>query len=836
MVRSLLFCLFFYFIIISSAVYAQNPIICPPAAAPNLVTNGTFEAGMDGTFFTDFTQKTGTPPSVNPSEYTVYSNPNLTNSFFANMTDHTAAGTQMLIVDANNVNGSDVYRTNVTVAANTTYFFSSWFANINTNTGCALCQGIYFENSPILRFSINGVQVGPVIRADSATHNWTQFFASWNSGALAGPVTIRIENLQLGNGNGNDLALDDISFSTSCAGIANVGTYGRSSILPDTIYSCNEPFPLTLNPQLNAARYTFQWKNSAGALLAAPNTGSTYTFAAAPTAGKYYLCYDSIGDNVTCPRTDSVIFISQLNVNLANVTLCDPINYSINTNITAPGVNFAWTRNGTPIGGNTSSLAATDIGTYAVTVTKAGCPNATDNMVISRVTPTMIGSGTYCNTVVPNVATFSVKGGNKINNLLDLDWYTGSTGGGPVGTVVNDSTISVAAPNYVSVPGCNYGLYVQDNNAFNTSVGHTVNLANVVKQNPASTKEMIRVTSSSLTITSVNVYQWDNDANPGTSCFSVKIYSNNAAGNRCGPVGNMPNAAVLYSSTSVCFPRVATATLRTVPVNITLPGAPAPNGILYWMEIAGPDPMGFINQAATYPVNNTPGAQVISIADNVTNNCPQTQIGNIARINATAGLTNSCGRMFVCASTLSCPAPVEFIAVDAKSNISGILVSWSTAVEVNNHHFVVERSINGTNFEEIGTIKGKGNSTDISSYSFLDKAELHGQVYYRIRQVDTDGQSSYSTTVSVNSESANRLMVYPVPAKQGQPINFKLENYSGKLTVKIYSMLGALVHSEIIDLNGLNEFSLTLPLAKGVYSAELTGSNTYKKFGRIIIE
>jgi hypothetical protein len=119
--------------------------------------------------------------------------------------------------------------------------------------------------------------------------------------------------------------------------------------------------------------------------------------------------------------------------------------------------------------------------------------------------------------------------------------------------------------------------------------------------------------------------------------------------------------------------------------------------------------------------------------------------------------------------------PVELISFDAKvSGSKRVDVSWKTSSEVNNSHFVLERSYNAKNFEEIGRVEGRGDSNIESTYSFIDNDPLPGTSYYRLKQVDfsvkgsdgkmVDGKSTLSRTVSVFREGTELLTVYPNPA------------------------------------------------------------------------
>ena len=96
------------------------------------------------------------------------------------------------------------------------------------------------------------------------------------------------------------------------------------------------------------------------------------------------------------------------------------------------------------------------------------------------------------------------------------------------------------------------------------------------------------------------------------------------------------------------------------------------------------------------------------------------------------------------------PLPIQIISFDAKWTKAGNLLLWSTSSEINNDYFEVQRSYNGTEFEDIHRQAGAGNVTQVNQYSYLDESPAKKLVYYRLVQVDYDGQFSYSEIKTVN--------------------------------------------------------------------------------------
>ncbi len=118
--------------------------------------------------------------------------------------------------------------------------------------------------------------------------------------------------------------------------------------------------------------------------------------------------------------------------------------------------------------------------------------------------------------------------------------------------------------------------------------------------------------------------------------------------------------------------------------------------------------------------------------------------------------------------------PVSFNSFNVSKQGNTTLLKWSTATEINNKGFAVERSTDGNNWKEILFIQSKVvNSTSTNNYTATDALPLQGKNYYRIKQVDLDGKSTITKVESVNFDKvASIFSVYPNPVKN--IINIKL--------------------------------------------------------------
>lgn len=108
--------------------------------------------------------------------------------------------------------------------------------------------------------------------------------------------------------------------------------------------------------------------------------------------------------------------------------------------------------------------------------------------------------------------------------------------------------------------------------------------------------------------------------------------------------------------------------------------------------------------------------------------------------------------------------PIELIHFDAQYSEGRVLLNWSTATEINNDFFTIERSEDRIEFVPMLTVKGAGTSLNIQSYSAYDEEPLEGKIYYRLKQTDFDGTVDYSHIVELTIQQAGPNMeVYPNP-------------------------------------------------------------------------
>ncbi len=167
--------------------------------------------------------------------------------------------------------------------------------------------------------------------------------------------------------------------------------------------------------------------------------------------------------------------------------------------------------------------------------------------------------------------------------------------------------------------------------------------------------------------------------------------------------------------------------------------------------------------------------------------------------------------------------PVELVSFEGRIGTNEITLSWITASELNNQGFDIERSCDRTNWETIGFINGKGTTTKINYYFFVDPKPLEGEINYRLKQVDYDGTFIFSKTVTIYFENTplifELLQNYPNPFNAVTRISFSIP-VDSKVKLEIFDVLGkvvkTIINKDIIKGNYNIDFDAS-DLNSGVY-------------------
>ena len=172
-------------------------------------------------------------------------------------------------------------------------------------------------------------------------------------------------------------------------------------------------------------------------------------------------------------------------------------------------------------------------------------------------------------------------------------------------------------------------------------------------------------------------------------------------------------------------------------------------------------------------------------------------------------------------SDINDPLPVELVQFNADCQNNGtVKLSWTTASEINNDYFDVQKSFDASDFFSIGTVAGNGNSNTINYYEFID--EESGPAYYRLKQVDFDGKFDYSDVVVASCKTDN-FEIKAYDNFSGFAVQV-LANFSDKVTIEIVDTRGRLIASKSVNIiEGMNNFQLDENISTGIYFIRLNG-------------
>jgi hypothetical protein len=180
---------------------------------------------------------------------------------------------------------------------------------------------------------------------------------------------------------------------------------------------------------------------------------------------------------------------------------------------------------------------------------------------------------------------------------------------------------------------------------------------------------------------------------------------------------------------------------------------------------------------------------------------------------------------------INAPLPVELTSFVGNVNQESVILNWTTATENNNSGWNIERKQLNQDWQRIGFVEGKGNSTTLQNYSFTDKDLTSTKYQYRLQQVDYDGTLNYSDVVEIEfnqlPEEFALYQNYPNPFNPSTTINFDVPT-SSFINLSIYNSIGekvATIVSEQIEA-GVHSVQFNASnLASGIYIYRLTANN-----------
>lgn len=187
-----------------------------------------------------------------------------------------------------------------------------------------------------------------------------------------------------------------------------------------------------------------------------------------------------------------------------------------------------------------------------------------------------------------------------------------------------------------------------------------------------------------------------------------------------------------------------------------------------------------------------------------------------------AGLDSGEARLFGGA-----PLPIELISFEGRLIRGKVEVIWYTGMELDNKGFEVQRSADGRHWEYVGFVEGAGQSQTAQHYLFTDESPLAGISYYRLKQLDYDGDFEYSPVITIqNIQKLDDVIVSPNPAELGDvQLSFN-DQWGQNYEIELVNQQGAVVYTtSLVSQKGQNQLSFDFShIPVGVYTLRLVGA------------
>lgn len=176
--------------------------------------------------------------------------------------------------------------------------------------------------------------------------------------------------------------------------------------------------------------------------------------------------------------------------------------------------------------------------------------------------------------------------------------------------------------------------------------------------------------------------------------------------------------------------------------------------------------------------------------------------------------------------------PVEWTQFEAHPVGEGIVLNWSTASEFNHDYFSIEHSQDGVYFQETGVVEGNGNTTSVNHYEFTHLHPFTGSNYYRIKQVDFDGNFQYSPVLKTEFSDVLKLSLYPNPVKDKITIGGEIQEEE-IIYYKVCDQYGKVLESGEAGMNQALDMRAYRP---GMYFVKLQKEGTQSVTHKVIKE
>jgi hypothetical protein len=202
-------------------------------------------------------------------------------------------------------------------------------------------------------------------------------------------------------------------------------------------------------------------------------------------------------------------------------------------------------------------------------------------------------------------------------------------------------------------------------------------------------------------------------------------------------------------------------------------------------------------------------------------------------------------------ANLGVTVPVELTSFQAAASNGKVTLNWQTATETNNKGFEVEKKY-GNSWTSVGFVNGKGNSTQMNSYSYVDNISNagNGTISYRLKQIDLNGTYHYSKVVEVSVVTGPKEYTlsqnYPNPFNPSTTIQYALP-FDSHVKIVVYNITGAVVKvlSNSLQNSGVHSLLFNtetsgLSMSSGVYfysieATSIDGSRSFRETKKMVL-
>ncbi|MDO8548692.1 MAG: T9SS type A sorting domain-containing protein [Ignavibacteria bacterium] len=166
--------------------------------------------------------------------------------------------------------------------------------------------------------------------------------------------------------------------------------------------------------------------------------------------------------------------------------------------------------------------------------------------------------------------------------------------------------------------------------------------------------------------------------------------------------------------------------------------------------------------------------------------------------------------------------PVELTSFTGSSFDGNVILNWTTATEINNKIFNVERRKENSDFVTVGFVEGKGTTTERQEYSYIDRYVTAGKYFYRLKQIDFDGTFEYSNEIEVDATTLLSFSLeqnYPNPFNPSTKITYSIPDKSF-VTLKVFDPLGREISQLVNEEKEAGKYEIEFDannLSSGVY-------------------